>query len=61
MEYKVISGGYGVYVQRDQKYFMIRLRVLSGVVSKINYILSIYNLAKKYNLPGIHFTNRQAI
>lgn len=60
MEYKGISGGYGVYAQRDQKSFMIRLRVSSGVVSK-NQLHTIYNLAKKYDLSGIHFTTRQAI
>ena len=60
MEFKGISGGYGVYAQRDQKSFMIRLRVSSGVVSK-EQLHIIYNLAKKYNLPGIHFTTRQAI
>ena len=33
MDYKGISGGYGVYAQRDQKSFMIRLRFSSGVVT----------------------------
>ncbi|MEG1411659.1 MAG: nitrite/sulfite reductase [Terrisporobacter sp.] len=60
MEYKGISGGYGVYAQRDQKSFMIRLRVSSGVVSK-SQLHKVYDFAKKYDLPGIHLTTRQAI
>lgn len=60
MEYKGISGGYGVYAQRDQKSFMIRLRFSSGVVTK-SQLHKVYEFAKKYNLDGIHFTTRQAI
>lgn len=60
MDYKGISGGYGVYAQRDQKSFMIRLRFSSGVVTK-SQLHKVYEFAKKYNLDGIHFTTRQAI
>lgn len=60
MDYKGISGGYGVYAQRDQKSFMIRLRVSSGVVSK-SQLHTVYNLANKHNLSKIHLTTRQAI
>ena len=60
MEYKGISGGYGVYAQRDQKSFMIRLRFSSGVIKK-SQLQKVYELAKSHNLDGIHFTTRQAI
>ena len=60
MDYKGISGGYGVYAQRDQKSFMIRLRFSSGVVTK-SQLHKVYEFAKKYNLDGIHFTTRQAV
>lgn len=60
IDYKGISGGYGVYAQRDQKSFMIRLRFSSGVVTK-SQLHKVYDFAKKYDLDGIHFTTRQAI
>ena len=31
MDFKKVSGGFGFYAQRDQKSFMIRLRVSCGV------------------------------
>lgn len=60
MEYKGFSGGYGAYAQRDQKSFMLRLRVSSGVLSK-KQLHTIYHLAYKCNLDKIHLTTRQAI
>lgn len=60
MDYKGFSGGYGIYAQRDQKSFMIRLRFSSGVITK-QQLKKVYELAKKNNLDGIHFTTRQAI
>ena len=60
MEYKGFSGGYGVYAQRDQKSFMIRLRVSSGVMSR-SQLHTIYHMANKHNLSHIHLTTRQAI
>lgn len=60
MDYKGISGGYGVYAQRDQKSFMIRLRFSSGLITK-SQLHKVYEFAKKYNLDGIHFTTRQSI
>lgn len=60
LEYKGISGGYGVYAQRDLKSFMIRLRFSSGVITK-SQLHKVYEFAKKYNLDSIHFTTRQAI
>lgn len=60
MDYKGISGGYGVYAQRDQKSFMIRLRFSSGVVTK-SQLHKVYEFAKKYNIDKIHFTTRQAV
>ena len=59
MQYKGISGGYGVYAQRDQKSFMIRLRFSSGVVTK-EQLHKVYEFAKEYNLDGIHITTRQS-
>lgn len=60
MDFKGASGGYGVYAQRDQKSFMIRLRVSSGVISK-SQLNTIYHMANKYKLDHIHLTTRQAI
>ena len=60
MQYKGISGGYGVYAQRDQKSFMIRLRFSSGVITR-EQLHKVYEFAKEHNLDGIHFTTRQAI
>ncbi|MGL5328469.1 MAG: nitrite/sulfite reductase [Peptostreptococcaceae bacterium] len=60
MEYKGFSGGYGVYAQRDQQSFMIRLRVSSGVLSR-SQLHTIYQMANKNNLSHIHLTTRQAI
>ncbi len=60
MPYKGYSGGYGVYAQRDQKSFMLRLRFASGVLTK-SQLHKIYDSANKYNLDGVHFTTRQAV
>lgn len=60
MEFKHISGGMGVYAERDGQKFMIRLRIPSGVTS-IEEFKKICEFAKKYNLQEIHLTTRQAI
>ncbi|WP_455539304.1 nitrite/sulfite reductase [Terrisporobacter sp.] len=60
MQYKSISGGYGVYAQRDQKSFAIRLRFSSGIITK-KQLHKIYELAQKHNLDRIHLTTRQSI
>lgn len=60
LDYKGFSGGYGVYAQRDQKSFMIRLRTSSGVISK-SQLHTIYNMAYENKLEKIHLTTRQAI
>ncbi|MGL5330216.1 MAG: nitrite/sulfite reductase [Peptostreptococcaceae bacterium] len=60
MDFKKVSGGFGIYAQRDQKSFMIRLRVSCGVFSR-EQLNKIYEIAKKYNLEKIHLTTRQAV
>lgn len=60
MDFKGLSGGYGIYAQRDQKSFMIRLRVASGVLSK-SQLNKVYHFATKYGIDKIHLTTRQAI
>ena len=60
MEYKGKSGGFGVYAQRDQKTFMVRLRLSSGVASK-EQLEKVCEIAQKYNVDKVHFTTRQAI
>ncbi|WP_042275220.1 nitrite/sulfite reductase [[Clostridium] dakarense] len=60
MEYKGFSGGYGIYAQRDKKSFMIRLRLSSGVISKLQ-LKKVYQIASKYKVEKIHLTTRQAI
>src|SRR3712207_8096326 len=49
VEFRGVSGGFGVYAHKDEKNFMIRLRVSSGVLS-YEKLKTIYELAKKYNL-----------
>ncbi|WP_238884146.1 nitrite/sulfite reductase [Clostridium sp. YIM B02551] len=58
--FKKASGGMGVYAHRKGDEFMIRLRTLSGVISKDKLKL-IYSFSEKYKLPSIHLTTRQAI
>lgn len=60
MEFKSASGGFGIYAHRDSKHFMIRLRILSGVLSK-EQLGQVVEFAKRYAVPIIHFTTRQAI
>lgn len=60
MDFKKVSGGFGVYAHRDGKHFMIRLRILSGVLGK-EQLVAICNLAERYAVPMIHLTTRQAI
>lgn len=60
MDFKKISGGFGVYAHRDGKSFMIRLRILSGVLSK-NQLKVVHEIATKYQVELIHLTTRQAI
>jgi len=59
-EFKAASGGMGVYAQRGGEKFMIRLRVLSGVVD-YPALKFIYDITKQYSLDYIHLTTRQAI
>ncbi|MDF2512495.1 MAG: ferredoxin-nitrite reductase [Herbinix sp.] len=59
-EFKGASGGMGVYAQRGGEEFMIRLRVLSGVVDYPT-LRFVYNMVKKHSLEYIHVTTRQAI
>ncbi|MBC2580222.1 nitrite/sulfite reductase [Clostridium sp. DJ247] len=59
-DFKGVSGGMGVYAHRSGTEFMVRLRVASGVLNREKLQL-VYDLAKKYNLGGIHLTTRQAI
>ncbi|MGL6106634.1 nitrite/sulfite reductase [Romboutsia sp.] len=60
MDFKKVSGGFGIYAQRDQKSFMIRLRVSCGVFSR-EQLHKVYEVAKKYNLEKVHLTTRQAV
>ena len=60
LQYKSFSGGYGVYAQRDQKSFMIRLRTSCGDISKCQ-LNTIYQFAHSYDLDSIHLTTRQCI
>lgn len=59
-EFKASSGGMGVYAQRGGKEFMIRLRVLSGILD-LNTLNLINEFVKDYNLASMHMTTREAI
>lgn len=60
MEFKHDSGGMGVYAQRGGELFMIRLRLLCGVMD-VDQLKLVYEFAKKYQLKRLHFTTRQTI
>ncbi|MGL6174594.1 MAG: nitrite/sulfite reductase [Cellulosilyticaceae bacterium] len=60
MDFKKISGGFGVYAQRDEIHFMVRLRFSSGTLS-LNQLAFVSELVSLYNLSYIHFTTRQTI
>ncbi len=59
-EFKAASGGMGVYAQRGGKKFMIRLRVLSGVMP-LETLKLIRDFANDYSLKNLHLTTRQAV
>lgn len=60
LDFKKISGGMGVYAQRQKKGFMIRFRIPSGITSK-KQMRWILEKAKEYKLAKIHLTTREAI
>lgn len=60
MAFKKFSGGFGVYAQRDKKSFMIRLRILSGVIAKEQFEI-INDFVKKHHIDHVHMTTRQSI
>lgn len=60
MNFKKLSGGFGVYAHRSGKEFMIRLRIPSGIISKKQLQL-VESFSDKYAVPIIHLTTRQAI
>lgn len=60
LQFKAVSGGMGVYAQKSQKEFMIRLRVLCGVMDYPTLQL-IERFAKEYKLDKIHLTTREAV
>lgn len=60
MDFKKESGGFGVYAHRNGEEFMIRLRILSGVLSKEQLKL-VAGFADEFDVPLIHLTTRQAI
>lgn len=59
-EFKGASGGMGVYAQRGGERFMIRLRILSGVMP-LKTLELIRDFCNGYSLPSIHLTTRQAV
>lgn len=59
-DFKKISGGFGVYAQRDGKSFIIRFRLPGGLL-KLKDLQFIYDQAKANNLDYIHLTTRQCI
>lgn len=59
-DFKGLSGGRGVYAQKEQGKYMIRLRTSSGIVTR-KHLERIVSYAEKYQLDKIHLTTRQAI
>lgn len=60
MDFKKVSGGMGVYSERNKKDFMIRLRIPSGITS-LSEMKWICNMAERHGLEKIHLTTREAI
>lgn len=59
-DFKKISGGLGVYAQRDGQSFIIRFRIPGGIISQ-KELQFVYDMALKHNLDSIHLTTRQCI
>lgn len=59
-DFKKISGGFGVYAQRDGTSFILRFRLPGGVISQ-KELKFLYDMALKHNLDCIHLTTRQCI
>lgn len=60
MQFKHLSGGFGVYAHRGGQEFMIRLRIPSGILS-LDDLKKVYEFAIRYQMERIHLTTRQAI
>ncbi|MDF2943069.1 MAG: nitrite/sulfite reductase [Herbinix sp.] len=59
-QFKATSGGMGVYAQRGGKEFMIRLRILSGVLD-LETLKLVKDFTREYSLQFVHLTTRQTI
>jgi sulfite reductase (ferredoxin) len=59
-EFKKTSGAYGVYPQRGAGDYMMRPRIISGIVT-LNQLRGISAIGKSYSKGWIHLTTRQAI
>lgn len=59
-DFKGISGGRGVYAQKEKGKFMIRLRTSSGIVTR-DHLGCIISYTSKYKLDKIRLTTRQAV
>lgn len=60
LSFKQASGKFGIYAERDGKHFMIRLRTLSGGISK-EQLKTIEDFVTRYKVPIIHLSTRQAV
>ena len=60
MEFKHVSGAFGVYAERNKKTFMIRLRIPSGITD-VEEMKWVCKKAEEYGLEKIHLTTREAI
>jgi len=59
-DFKKVSGGMGVYSERNKSEFMIRLRIPSGIttIDQMNWLC---DTAEKYELEKFHLTTREAV
>ncbi len=60
MDFKKVSGGMGVYSERNKREFMIRLRIPSGI-SSLENMKWLCDIADKYKLDKFHLTTREAV
>ena len=59
-EFRAIRVQFGIYEERNNRGYMVRAKIGSGVIS-IKQMEKVIELAKKYSHGKIHFTTRQAI
>lgn len=59
-KYKQFTRDLGIYLEEEEKSFMIKLKISSGIMSR-SQLHTIYHMASKNKLNHINFTTKQTI